>query len=601
MNKEEIKEDLLGINNKTGSKSRMSYVKKHYFEAYIEIIKLDGVENWYEKLYWYLNGIDKQPICKKDSCNNVVNFAGYSKGYYDYCCINCRNTDINLIKQTKISLIEKYGVDNPMKLETFKERGKKTKLLKYGDENYNNQNKMKQTKLLKYGDENYSNREQAVITTKDNFGSKNYGNRIKAILTTEKKYGVKYFSQTKEFKRRISETYDNKTEIENFNTNEKRKKTMLDKYGVEFFAQSNESHENFIDKQIIKRSKQLNLHSDDISYDIINKMFVIRNHCKVHDDFKISYDVLKNRIVYKIKNVCTICNPVSTSNSIAEKEIFDYINEELLILPMKTKIDGKEIDIYLPENSLGIEYNGLYWHSNINREKDYHINKTNLAENNGIQLIHVFENEWKNKEDIVKSIIKSKLGIFDEKIYARKCEVREIIDTDLVRDFLNTNHIQGFIGSKIKIGLFYNNELVAIMTFGGKRSALGSKISSENEYELLRFSNKLNIQIIGGASKLLAHFIRNYKPKEIITYADRRYSRGKLYLQLGFEFIKNTEPNYWYFKPHEYILYHRFRFRKDVLVKQGFDAQKTEHQIMSENGYYHIYDSGNMKFKLILE
>jgi hypothetical protein len=187
------------------------------------------------------------------------------------------------------------------------------------------------------------------------------------------------------------------------------------------------------------------------------------------------------------------------------------------------------------------------------------------------------------------------------KIFARKTEIREIDNNKLIRDFLETNHIQGFVGSSVKIGLFYNNDLVSIMTFGKKRLSMGNKLNINDEYEMLRFCNKLNTSVIGGASKLLKYFIKTYSPKSILTFADRRYSQGKLYEKLSFEFIGNTEPNYWYFKAHEYILHYRFKFRKDVLVKEGYDPTKTEQQIMAERDYNRIYDSGNMKFKLILE
>jgi len=218
-----------------------------------------------------------------------------------------------------------------------------------------------------------------------------------------------------------------------------------------------------------------------------------------------------------------------------------------------------------------------------------------------IQLLHIFEDEWINKKKIVKSIIGSKLGIVDCKIYGRKTEVREINDNKLIRDFLEINHLQGFVGSKIKIGLFYDDELVSLMTFGKKRIAMGNKIRKDGEYEMLRFCNKLNTTVIGGASKLLKYFVKTYHPKSILTFADRRYSNGELYKKLGFEFIENTRPNYWYFKTHELIRHYRFNFRKNVLVKEGYDSNKTESEIMRERGYLRIYDCGNMKFEKLFD
>jgi hypothetical protein len=138
------------------------------------------------------------------------------------------------------------------------------------------------------------------------------------------------------------------------------------------------------------------------------------------------------------------------------------------------------------------------------------------------------------------------------------------------------------------------------MTFGKKRISMGNKIRTDGEYEMLRFCNKLNTQVIGGASKLLSYFIKTYNPKSILTFADKRYSQGKLYINLGFEFVCDTQPNYFYFKPSEMIRYYRFKFRKDVLVKEGYDSSKTEFQIMNEREYLRIYDCGHMKFEKIL-
>ena len=138
------------------------------------------------------------------------------------------------------------------------------------------------------------------------------------------------------------------------------------------------------------------------------------------------------------------------------------------------------------------------------------------------------------------------------------------------------------------------------MTFGKKRVAMGNKINIEGEYEMHRFCNKLNTNVIGGASKLLSYFIKTYKPKSILTFADRRYSNGNLYKQLCFNFIENTKPNYWYFKKNEMIRYYRFKFRKDILVKEGYDKNKTEKEIMIDRGYLRIYDCGNMKFEIII-
>jgi hypothetical protein len=182
---------------------------------------------------------------------------------------------------------------------------------------------------------------------------------------------------------------------------------------------------------------------------------------------------------------------------------------------------------------------------------------------------------------------------YSNKIWARKCEIKEIYDNKLVRSFLNENHIQGFIGSKFKVGLFFENELVSLMTFGEMRKSLGQK-SKKNTYELLRFCNKLNYSVVGGASKLFSYFTKNNEVSEIISYSLNSYSDGNLYKNLNFELIGNTSLNYYWCK--NGIRYHRFNFRKDKLVKMGYDPSKTEVNIMNDLGYYRIFDCGSKKW-----
>jgi hypothetical protein len=250
-----------------------------------------------------------------------------------------------------------------------------------------------------------------------------------------------------------------------------------------------------------------------------------------------------------------------------------------------------EIDIYLPDIKLGIEFNGIFWHSDKYKSKKYHLNKTNMAEDKGIKLIHIWEDDWKFKREIVESRISNIIGI-SGRIWARLCEVREISYKESI-SFLNENHIQGNCISKYRIALFYKNEIVSIMTFGNLRKSLGQK-SKDGSYELLRFCNRLNTTIVGGASKLFSFFIRKYSPINIVSYADRCWSNGNLYKRLGFSMDKFTEPNYYYVI--NGLRKNRFNYTKNKLVKNGFDPQKSESQIMKEIGYNRIYDSGNIKF-----
>jgi hypothetical protein len=190
-------------------------------------------------------------------------------------------------------------------------------------------------------------------------------------------------------------------------------------------------------------------------------------------------------------------------------------------------------------------------------------------------------------------MLKQKIGVTENKIYARKTIIKELKNNEIIK-FLNENHLQGFVNGNVNLGLFFNEELVSIMTFGKKRLSLGYKNNIKGEYELLRFCNKINTNVIGGASKLFNYFIKNFDFKNIISYADRSWSIGNIYKLLGFNLIGKTEPNYFYIIDDHRE--NRFKYRKDKLIIQGFDSTKSEHEIMIERGYFRIYNSGNLKF-----
>jgi hypothetical protein len=246
----------------------------------------------------------------------------------------------------------------------------------------------------------------------------------------------------------------------------------------------------------------------------------------------------------------------------------------------------------VPKHNLGIEFDGLYWHSEYFMDSDYHLNKTKECEKLGINLIHIFEDEWLYNRPIVESIITNKLNLISNKVYARKCELKEVGDS-VSKKFLNENHIQGGeCKNSVRLGLYYEEVLVSLMTFSRGRISLGGSV---DEWELVRFCNKINYNIVGGASKLFSYFLKIQKPNKIISYSDIRIFDGKLYSTLGFNKIHESKPNYWYVLENK--RYHRFAYRKNVLVKQGFDKDKTEKQIMFNSGYYRIYDCGHIRWE----
>ena len=292
----------------------------------------------------------------------------------------------------------------------------------------------------------------------------------------------------------------------------------------------------------------------------------------------------------------TRCPTCAGTVSKIEEELREYIASlgiecqynDKSVIPSKL-----ELDIYIPSQSLAIELNGLYFHSELsgNKSKLYHLNKTEECEKLGIQLLHIFEDEWRDKKDIWKSVIRQKLKMTSVRIFARKCEIREVSLAEASK-FLNENHLQGYGVSKNRYGLYYNDELVSILTI------CKSRFDKSIDYEISRFANKLNHVVVGGFSKLLTYFIKTLHPTTIVTYADRRISTGDVYRKFGMVECPITAPNYTYFKKQSPKRFSRMEFQKHKLSKKLsiFDANKTEWDNMIDNGYDRIWDCGNRKF-----
>ena len=343
-------------------------------------------------------------------------------------------------------------------------------------------------------------------------------------------------------------------------------------------------HNSSQNEIIDKANETHNFKYDYSLVNYINSHIKIKIICPKHGIFEqLPYDHISN-------HGCVRC---TSSVSKPENEICDFLKSFNLKVKTSTTsiIKPQQLDIYLPDYNIAIEFNGLYWHNELKLDKNYHLNKTNICKQNGIKLIHIFEDEWLYKQDIVKSRLLNILGLTKNKIFARKCIIKEVSSKES-RLFLENNHLQGFTNSSVNVGLYYNNELISLMTFNKPRLGIGFK---HDGYELSRFASKLDCNVIGGADKLLNYFVKNHNPKSIISYADRRWSQGDLYEKLGFELVKVNKPNYWYIVGK--IRKHRFNFRKTILAKEGFDTiNKTEHQIMLEREIYRIYDCGTITY-----
>jgi hypothetical protein len=380
--------------------------------------------------------------------------------------------------------------------------------------------------------------------------------------------------------------------MERLKVNDPEKYARCLEQSKETIKKANEERSKKLKKAIEEKIAEYNLVLIDETKTEQSKLWLYTLLCKNCDtEFKFTRQYFTDSKC--TSKICPTCYPRKSNVSKSEAEIFEYVTTlcDQAISNDRTILNGREIDIYCPNEKLAIEFNGLYWHSesvltHTGRDKLSDYLKYKTLKEQGIQLITIFEDEWINRPSVVKSILRSKFNKMNTRIYARKCSVREI-DVKEAKVFLNSYHLQGYNKSKVKVGLYYEDELVSVMTFSTHNLSRKSYC-----WEIDRYAVKEGLIVVGGASKLFKHFVQLYDPEEVLSYADNRWSSGNLYHSLEFIKEKDTNPNYWYFLPNEMKRIHRFTLRKNSNDIQTL----TEYENRLKQGYYRIWDCGSSKW-----
>jgi hypothetical protein len=526
-----------------------------------------------QKVYNYYYNITINPVCK--SCGKDVKF--FNRSYSIFCSNICSTSDSDINKKRqdtfKKTMLDTYGVES-----SFSIPGIRDKIIKTFNENYGVDVPATLDSVKLKIVESRSKLDESEITKK----------RKGTCLV---KYGVDSCSKLDFVKKKQIETnnklYGGNSALCNKEIQDKRTNNYRDKTGLDHHFHNKE----ILDNMQLSRIKTLGIkYTNGLELDIIDyKTGFVKLKCyECGNISELSTSLLYQRTNRKVKT-CLICNPLNDKTTSSHLEISDFLNDIgiLHILNDRKILDGLELDIYSSDYNIAIEFNGLYWHSELHKNKSYHLDKTKKCESKGIRLIHIFQDDWLNKKDIVKSILLNAFGKINDKIYARKCIIKEVSPKDS-RTFLDSNHIQGYASSKIKLGLYYNNELVSLLTLGNRNT------NKKDEFELIRFCSKLNLSVIGGASKLFKYFLNNFNYGEIVSYSDYSIFGGSLYEGLKFERSHLSPPNYWWVV--DGIRRHRFNFNKKKLVKLGHDTGKSEVMIMLELGYYRIFGCGQVKW-----
>lgn len=408
--------------------------------------------------------------------------------------------------------------------------------------------------------------------------------------TTRERYGVENIFCLPKVKQKAKQACLDKYGCEcpfgNRQVFEKARQTCREKFGVDYYCQSQEWKDKKGDNYVYHMQEHIT-HFEDYNEDFIRKHFIRDGVYYITEYMEYFNKSYTGAIHHKHVMGITETNNINHATMI-ETELRDFIKQYTEVIEHdRVLVKPKEIDLVIPSIKLGIEYNGLFWHSEQQgKGNNYHLDKTNKCEEQGYQLLHIFENE---NIEIWESIIANKLGL-SQRIFARKTELRELEYSD-IKEFLHENHVQGESKSSINYGLFFNNELVQVMTFAKPR------FNKNYDYELIRMCTKKFTSVIGGASKLFKYFVTKHQGASIISYANRRFSKGDIYRALGFELKEVTKPNYFYSKHGE--VYSRYQAQKHKLPKllgDGYDKDLTERENMLNNKFLVVYDCGNYVF-----
>lgn len=494
----------------------------------------------------------QQLLSKTKTCSKECRYQLARKVTLDRFGNDVGKWSSELIERQKATMKSRYSVDNAMKSEKFRDKSRQTCLERYGETSF--------TKTADFSE--------------------------RCIQTNRKRYGVDWEAQTDKHKNAVI-------------------RTSIERYGVtnpgKYFA-------NIVDRMSDPDKREFLMSFRDDPRTFITEHF---NEPPTLSQLS-SLCGIRSSSVGEILEKADAKDAVRFSYSNIEDEVLDFLKtivdiDEEIICRTRRVITPKELDIYLPGKNFAIECNPTCTHNSTNcvyssydepKPIRYHYAKTDECLEHGIFLFHIFGYEWTYKQDIIKSMIANDLGLTPDRIYARNTEVRIVSNTD-ANQFLNINHRQGPVNCKIRLGLYFQNELVSLMTFSKMRNTVGTgKEDLSDCWELVRFCNKLNTSVVGGASKLFKYFVDQCSPDRIRSFSDRAHTKGTLYQRLGFINLRTSEPGYVWVDEKTDIAYSRLNAQKQNITKflkdPDIDLNKTEKQIMIEHGYVQVFDSGTI-------
>lgn len=492
------------------------------------------------------------------------------------------NASESVITKRKNTNIKKYGVENVSQLDDVKQKKSQTSFEKYGVDHSiaskEVREAIKATSMQRYGVEHPVASEVAKTKRR----------------STLEGLGVTHNSHLEGMKEKRDATFKERFgghPLSNEEVRAKGMKTSLEKYGKETYSGSDLDRSRRVEKSLSMGWGKQDIYTDDQK----NLLGSYKNLKEHYDQFltireaalalgipELAYGRYLASHGIEIKFVPT-SGPETRIRQYIESLGFETTTERRII-------DNKDIDIFVKSMKLGIEFNGSYYHSEDFRDRYYHQKKSLSAKEKGIKLIHIWEYDW-NDEDkrlVILSKIDRMLGVNDCSVFARKTKVISI-DNKTASKFHTKNHIQGERRAKYNFALTYEDEIVAVIS-------LTPSNTKNTSFEITRYSTSK--RVVGGFTKLLSHFKKNFEWSEIITYASLDYGYGVMYEKAGFDNCGVTPPNYKYVKGNNVISRQKAMKHKLPKLIKDFDESLTEHENMKNNGWLRIYDAGSIKFTM---
>lgn len=572
-----------------------------------------------------------------ECCGNAV-ASRVSNGnilFKSYCSTECLNKKKHG-KSVKTN-IERYGVASPAQNEAVKQRMRNTTLERYGVPNYlcagPTRDLAEASLCEKYGVESNISQSHQIQEKIKERAKREYGvdhpNQRPEVIQAHKdgmvaKFGYESPQQVPEIRQKTKETVRQIYGVDNVMQSEEAKAEMVrrsrESSGVDWPAQRPEL--------IAQRTRKLRMNfAESIQdEDARSRYLRFKENPKAYLESLPEKPTLAS--LYKslgYSDSTTVWSTIADNDiqdlidhrySVIESEVHDFIKSLIpnVNIQMRNRrvIAPMELDLYLPDYNIAIECNPTYTHNSTlppyseNNEvmsPQYHKQKSDLCRKQGVFLFHIFGYEWANKRSVMKSMLANLLGVTARKIYARNTYV-DVVSYKEATAFLNANHRQGYMTSKIRLGLRVKgtDELVSLMTFNKPRKGIGKNSNDVLEWELGRFCNVLNTNVVGGASKLFKYFIKNYEYSKIVSFSDVAHTKGNLYDVLGFTAVSESSPGYVWVNLFTDMYLTRTACQKNNLRKLFNDStidieNKTEAMIMAEHGFVQVFDCGVLRWE----